>query len=73
VFEDIEHPVCKNLDIANTDSRCGFDEAAARGYCGAKCTTDDECGEKEFCYPTLLNLCECHETSNKAKESKLGE
>jgi hypothetical protein len=72
-FEDIEHPVCKDLDIANTDSRCGFDEAAARGYCGAKCTTDDECGEKELCYPTLLNLCECHETSNKAKESKLGE
>ena len=72
-FEDIEHPVCKNLDVANTDSRCGFDEAAARGYCGAKCITDDECGEKELCYPTLLNLCECHETSNKAKESKLGE
>jgi hypothetical protein len=65
--------VCKNLDVANTDSRCGFDEAAARGYCGAKCVTDDECGEKELCYPTLLNLCECHETSNKAKESKLGE
>ena len=67
-FEEGKHPVCTNLDIADTDSRCGYDEAAARGYCGPKCTSDDECGSGEFCFPTLLNLCECHEETN-AEES----
>ena len=72
-FEEGEHPVCTDLDVADNDSRCGFDEASARGYCGAKCSSDDECGDQEFCYPTLLNLCECHETSPAAEENSLGE
>ena len=67
-FTEGEHPVCTELDIADTDSRCGFDEAAARGYCGPKCTSDDECGSGEFCFPTLLNLCECNLETN-AEES----
>jgi hypothetical protein len=57
-FEEGEHPVCTDLDMADNDSRCGFDEAGARGYCGLKCSSDDECGVREFCFPTLLNLCE---------------
>lgn len=67
-FEEGEHPICTDLDIADTDSRCGYDEAAARGYCGPKCTSDGDCGSGEFCFPTLLNLCECHEETN-AQES----
>mmetsp|Transcript_15846 Transcript_15846/g.33498 ORF Transcript_15846/g.33498 Transcript_15846/m.33498 type:complete len:943 (+) Transcript_15846:386-3214(+) len=60
-FEEGEHPICTDLDLADEDKRCGFDEASARGYCGAKCESNDECGVGEFCFPTLLNLCECHE------------
>ena len=59
-FEEGEHPVCTNLDLADTDSRCGYDEASARGHCGPKCNGDDECSEGEYCFPTMLNLCECH-------------
>lgn len=59
-FAEGDHPVCTDLDLADEDSRCGFDEASARGHCGQKCTSDDECGELEFCFPTMLNLCECH-------------
>lgn len=60
-FEEGTHPVCTNLDMANGDSRCGVDEASARGHCGAKCNGNDECNDGEYCFPTLLNLCECHE------------
>lgn len=60
-FDEGEHPVCTNLDLADNDSRCGLDEASARGHCGPKCNSDAECGELEFCFPTMLNLCECHE------------
>ena len=59
-FEEDEHPVCLDLDLADNESRCGFDEASARGHCGPKCVNDDECGVGEYCFPTLLNLCECH-------------
>ncbi|KAL7541420.1 hypothetical protein ACHAXR_010963 [Thalassiosira sp. AJA248-18] len=60
-FEEGEHPVCTNLDLADNDSRCGYDETSARGHCGPKCNADDECNEGEYCFPTLLNLCDCHE------------
>jgi len=69
-FEEGEHPICTDLDLADNDSRCGFDEASARGYCGNKCGSDDECGEGEFCFPTLLNLCECHLDDTKPEESE---
>jgi len=56
-----EHPICTDLDLADNDSRCGYDEASARGYCGPKCDSDDDCAvQGELCFPTLLNLCECH-------------
>lgn len=60
-FEEGDHPVCTNLESADSESRCGLDEASARGHCGPKCSNSDECGVGEFCFPTLLNLCECHE------------
>jgi len=60
-FEEGKHPVCTNLDLADNDARCGVDEASARGHCGKKCEQDDHCGDGEFCFPTLENLCECHE------------
>lgn len=60
-FKEGEHPVCTDLEMANTESRCGLDEMSARGHCGPKCISDDECGEGEYCFPTLLNLCDCHE------------
>mmetsp|Transcript_26890 Transcript_26890/g.64535 ORF Transcript_26890/g.64535 Transcript_26890/m.64535 type:complete len:846 (+) Transcript_26890:343-2880(+) len=60
-FEEGEHPICTNLKKADNDSRCGYDEASARGYCGLKCVDDGDCGDREYCLPTLLNLCECHE------------
>ena len=59
-FERLQHPVCTDLDTADNDSRCGVDEASARGHCGPKCVSDSECGDGEYCFPTLLNLCECH-------------
>mmetsp|Transcript_12063 Transcript_12063/g.26027 ORF Transcript_12063/g.26027 Transcript_12063/m.26027 type:complete len:963 (+) Transcript_12063:103-2991(+) len=55
------HPICTDLDLADNYSRCGYDEASARGYCGPKCDSDDDCAVPgEFCFPTLLNLCDCH-------------
>ncbi|KAL7490195.1 hypothetical protein ACHAW6_015943 [Cyclotella cf. meneghiniana] len=60
-FEEGSHPVCKDLDMANTESRCGFDEVSAREHCGPKCQADSDCGEQQFCYPTILNLCDCFE------------
>jgi len=62
-FEEGTHPVCTDLDLADSDSRCGYDETSARGHCGPKCNMDGECGVGEFCFPTMLNLCECHEES----------
>jgi len=62
-FEEGEHPVCTDLDLADNDARCGVDETSARSHCGPKCESDSDCpGPFEFCYPTLLNLCQCHET-----------
>lgn len=60
-FEEDEHPVCTNLDLADNNSRCGFDETSARGHCGPKCDSDTDCYDGEYCFPTLLNLCKCHE------------
>ena len=60
-FEEGTHPVCTDLDSANTDSRCGYDEVSAREHCGPKCSSDSDCGEQQFCYPTMLNLCDCFE------------
>ena len=69
-FEDGSHPVCTNLDMADNGNRCGYDEASARGHCGATCSNDLECGQGEFCFPTLLNLCDCHEVEY-PEESKI--
>lgn len=60
-FEEGTHPICVNLDVADNGKRCGYDETSARGHCGEKCQSDSDCGSGEFCFPTLLNLCECHE------------
>ena len=68
-FEEGTHPICLDLELADEDSRCGLDEASARGHCGPKCTSDAECGVGEFCFPTLLNLCECHEEGPCPEES----
>jgi len=63
-YRELEHPVCTDLDLADNDKRCGLDEASARGHCGAKCNRDNECNGEEYCFPTLLNLCECHEETS---------
>ena len=68
-FKEGTHPICTNLDLADSNNRCGFDEMSARGYCGPKCSSDIECDEGEFCFPTLLNLCECHEETEPEQSS----
>jgi len=34
---------------------------SARGHCGPKCNSDSDCGEQQYCFPTILNLCDCFE------------
>lgn len=60
-YEEVEHPICTDLDLFDADSRCGYDEMSARGHCGPKCNRSDECGVGEYCFPLQLNLCKCHE------------
>lgn len=70
------HPVCTDLERANTDSRCGLNEASARGHCGEKCTSNSDCeGEGEYCFPVMENLCDCHMENlrNAAAEGDAGE
>ena len=69
-FEEGTHPICTNLDLASSQNRCGYDETSARGHCGATCSSDLECGNGEFCFPTLLNLCDCHDVEL-PEESKI--
>ncbi len=59
-FDEGTHPICDDLDRANTVSRCGLDEASARGHCGKTCKTDDECLGFELCFDVMENLCDCH-------------
>ncbi len=59
-FDEGTHPICTDLDKANTVSRCGLDEASARGHCGNTCDTDDECPGIELCFDVMENLCDCH-------------
>jgi len=56
------HPQCDHEEAENSILRCGYDEMAARGFCGEPCNTEADClvpGEK--CFPALLNLCQCFE------------
>jgi len=48
--------------MVDSNNRCGFDEADARGQCGAKCSSDADCGTGELCFATMLNLCSCFES-----------
>jgi len=54
------HPQC-NPDLGEQiQRRCGFDEQAARSFCGQVCVHSTDCsmpGEK--CFPVQLNLCDC--------------
>lgn len=59
-FEEGTHPICTDLTLANTVSRCGFDETSARGFCGSTCESNDDCPGGEFCFPVLENLCDCN-------------
>jgi len=59
-FDEGTHPICTDLDRANTVSRCGLDEASARGHCGQTCDTNDECPGFELCFDVMENLCDCH-------------
>jgi len=59
-FDEGTHPICTDLDRANTVSRCGLDEASARGHCGQTCDTNDECPGVELCFDVMENLCDCH-------------
>jgi hypothetical protein len=63
-FEEGTHPICDDLEMADNDNRCGYDELSARSFCGMKCTTDTDCGAGEYCFPTHLNLCDCHENND---------
>jgi len=56
------HPQCADTTIENTILRCGYDEMAARGFCGTACTNELDCtvpGEK--CFPLIRNMCACFE------------
>jgi len=56
------HPQCADIAVENTLLRCGYDEMAARGFCGTTCTNELDCivpGEK--CFPLMRNMCECFE------------
>jgi len=59
-FDEGTHPICTDLDRANTVSRCGLDEASARGHCGQTCDTNADCPGVELCFDVMENLCDCH-------------
>ena len=59
-FDEGTHPICTDLDLANSVSRCGLDEVSARGHCGNTCDVDDECPGNEYCFDVMENLCDCH-------------
>jgi len=54
------HPYCDPNVSEQIIRRCGYDEQAARSFCGKNCSDEMDCmvpGEK--CFPVQLNLCEC--------------
>jgi len=56
------HPQCDYTEAENTERRCGFDEMASRGFCGAPCDSEVDCTQPgEKCFPVHLNLCSCFE------------
>jgi hypothetical protein len=55
------HPYCDSINAENVARRCGYDEYAARGYCGIECESVADCGVAEDCFPVQLNLCTCFE------------
>jgi len=58
--QKIYHPYCDPTQAEQVHRRCGFDEQAARSFCGSSCETDGECSNNmERCFPVHLNLCDC--------------
>jgi len=56
------HPQCSYTAAENDYRRCGYNEMAARGFCGQVCTNELECTEPgEKCYPVMRNMCQCFE------------
>jgi len=56
------HPQCSYTAAENEYRRCGYNEMAARGFCGQVCTNELECTEPgEKCYPVMRNMCQCFE------------
>jgi len=58
------HPKCNYEEVENVERRCGYDEMAARGFCGAACEREGDCLLGEKCFPVHLNLCECFEAED---------
>jgi len=55
-----EHPYCEPSQAEQVHRRCGYDEQAARSFCGIPCHHSSDCsGEGEYCFPVQLNLCKC--------------
>jgi len=64
------HPQCDYPEAENIVLRCGYDEMASRGFCGAPCENEVDCEVRdEKCYPVHLNLCECFEQQDLVDEA----
>lgn len=54
------HPLCDHSESEQIIRRCGYDEQAARSFCGNTCSDELDCTVPgEMCFPVQLNLCEC--------------
>lgn len=60
MMPDDGHPVCDANVSEQIIRRCGYNEQAARSFCGKTCSNEVDCEDPgEKCFPVQLNLCEC--------------
>jgi len=68
------HPYCDPSVSEQIIRRCGYDEQAARSFCGNTCSDELDCvvpGEK--CFPVQLNLCECFADQDEENSTNEGD
>jgi len=66
----LNHPQCNHKEAENVERRCGYDEMASRGFCGAPCESEADCiVPDEKCFPVHLNLCNCFDLQDLTSEN----